>query len=83
MNMDHAQCHHEDIVVDYDHPHGLIRNVAIRELQASPKELTRPFMTLLNPRCGICGKDLLEADLTQRLQRDGDLYDERFIFTFT
>jgi hypothetical protein len=48
--MDNVQCHHEDIFIDNDHPQGLIRNVAIRELQKSPKELIRPFMTLLNPR---------------------------------
>lgn len=80
--MDHTQCLHEDIIVDYDHPYLLIRNVSIRELQKSPKELTRPFMILSNPRCGICGKHIQEAELAPRLQRDGDLYDERFIFVY-
>ena len=76
-------CSHKNIVVDYDHPHGLLANVPISDLQASSRERTRPFMTLLNPRCIDCGKALDKLDLEQRINQDGDLYDERFIFDFS
>jgi hypothetical protein len=80
MTMSESKCRHKDIVVDYDHPHGLIQNVSLAELQGSPKEVTQSSMTLINPRCKNCGKALAEAELTIRIQQGGDLYDERFIF---
>jgi len=75
-------CHHDTVVVDYDHPHGIIENTTIKDLQASPKERTRSQMVLLNPRCKDCGQVLTLQGLAQRVKQGGDLYDERFIFNF-
>ena len=81
--MGSKQCSHESVVVDYDHPHGLLQGTATKDLQTSPREQTRPRMTLLNPRCSDCGKLLTKQDLAQRVKQTGDLYDERFIFDFS
>jgi hypothetical protein len=78
--MDNKVCRHENVIVDYEHPHGLIRDVAVKDLRLKPKEQSRPIMILLNPRCKLCGKSLSKQDIEDRLQQNGDLCDSRFRF---
>ena len=71
-------CVNPDIVVDYDHPHGLIQNVPVQDLRRSDPAATRPVMELHNPRCGRCGARVDANDLGARLREGGDLFDRRF-----
>jgi hypothetical protein len=80
--MDDEVCRHENVIVDYAHPHGLMRDVAISDLRFTPKEQSRPIMILLNPRCKLCGHSLSKQDVENRSQQKGDLSDSRFNFVF-
>jgi hypothetical protein len=71
-------CTSPDVVVDYDHPHGLIRNVPVQELRRSDPSQTRPVMELRGARCATCGASLDGQQLGARLQPGGDLFDPRF-----
>ena len=74
-------CQHANVLVDYDHPFGMLAGVPVTELKASPPATTRPVMTLLNPRCGRCGVKLSRRMLKSRIRRGGDLYDGRFAWS--
>ena len=71
-------CINPDIVVDYDHPHGLIQNVPVQDLRRSDPAVTRPVMELHNPRCAACGARMDAKDLGARMREGGDLFDRRF-----
>jgi hypothetical protein len=71
-------CEHDDVLVEYDHPHGVIPDVAVRDLQASPTQSTRPIMCLRNARCASCGFPLAIRSLELRTAPGGDLHDPRF-----
>jgi hypothetical protein len=73
-------CPHATVLVDYDHPSGLIPNVSIADLRASDPASTRERMTLCRPRCRDCGVPLSRAQLGSRIQPAGDLYDRRFLW---
>lgn len=78
-----VRCEHLDVIVDYDHPHGTLEDVPVRELQASPPERTRLGMCLRNPRCNTCGFLLSPSLLNQRTSPTGDLYDSRFVWDWS
>ncbi len=74
------RCGHENVAVDYDHPHGLIAGVLVSSLRTSDPKTTRAKMTLRSPRCLDCGRSLRKADLRMRIVEGGDLYDARFLW---
>ena len=74
-------CEHADVLVDYDHPFGMLTRVAVTELKASEPGTTRPIMTLLSARCATCGAKLSRRSLGPRIRRGGDLYDARFAWS--
>jgi hypothetical protein len=74
-------CEHPLILVDYGHPHGTIAGVPVADLQNSRPARTREFMSLENPRCGICGTVLSRRQLGARIRPGGDLYDKRFTWS--
>jgi hypothetical protein len=80
--MDNKVCRHEKVIVDYEHPHGLIRDVAVEDLRLKPKEQPRRIIILLNPSCEFCGKSLSKQNIKDRLHQNGDLCDCRFRFVF-
>jgi len=68
------------ITVDYDHPHGMIAGVSIRDLIESPSENARPVMAIRDPKCVECKCVLSKKTLGVRIKKGGDLFDERFIW---
>jgi hypothetical protein len=74
-------CQHPQVVVDYLHPYADLIGIRVNDLQASDPTMTRPVMTLQNPRCAECGKRLTRAELRRRMRPGGDLYDPRFLWS--
>lgn len=72
------ECQHEEVIVDYMHPHGDICGVSVKELQGSIPSSTRAVMELHRPRCLRCGLPLGLKLLTKRIRAGGDLHDARF-----
>ena len=77
-----SPCQHSDVMVNYDHPYGLIQNTFVTDLQNSDRTKTRPVMILQNPRCARCKLALSEEILQSRISKTGDLYDLRFRWYF-
>jgi hypothetical protein len=74
-------CRHEEILVDYLHPHAQIPGVRVKVLQASNPSVTRRSMSLINARCAACGGLLSRRELKSRTVSGGDLFDARFVWS--
>ncbi len=74
-------CRHEHILVTYYHPYGEIE-AELADLKSSSPQSTRPVMTLGELRCKDCGKSLTKYEVGKRIEAGGDLFDERFVFSW-
>jgi len=65
----------EDILVDYDHPHGRLKGVKLSNLLSTPVESSRRIMVISSPRT-TDGQSLDWKQLRERTKK-GDLIDQR------
>jgi hypothetical protein len=56
-------CAHDEVLVDYDHPHRTI-SVLLDELVRSDPSTTRAVFQVANPRCARCGTKLPQSVLS-------------------
>lgn len=75
MNTD---CQHAHVIVNFLSRWGNEENVRVEVLQKSGDPSLS--MTLEHPRCADCGASLGWAELKERIQPEGDLFDARFIW---
>jgi hypothetical protein len=69
-------CKHSLVLVDYDHPHGILAGVSVAALQASDPSRTRPVMSLTNPAVGF-------AERHSRCDPSERVFGSAGIFTMT
>jgi len=65
----------EEILVDYEHPHGRLEGVKLSDLLSTPAESSRPVMQVSFPR-NTEGQPL-DWKLLRKRTKNGDLIDAR------